>query len=158
MRAIAILMVVLLLGCASAGPYILITSDHAFPDKLGYLYPEKGKKFVIAYMTIENCGYDNFEVSPYRFKLLTLNKVEYTPSIAACMALPNAKYELDLGPTLDSVNLKDGGSVSGSIAYEIPEDDWPNVASPTYSLNPWENIKIRWVPGSYFMDQMTIKK
>lgn len=73
--------------------------------------PKQGYVFLVITMNIENHGYKEFQVSPYSFDLVA-NNIKYKAS--------GGSYLLD--DKLDSVDILDGGSVKGSIAFEVPSN------------------------------------
>ncbi|MFZ3058287.1 MAG: DUF4352 domain-containing protein [Candidatus Methanoperedens sp.] len=73
--------------------------------------PKKGYVFLVITMNIENHGYKEFQVSPYSFDLVA-NNIKYKAS--------GGSYLLD--DKLDSVDILDGGSLKGSVAFEVPSN------------------------------------
>ena len=92
--------------------YIQANFAGKFYSIMGYSSPDPGKKFLVIDLTIENHGYDSFDTDPYRFKV-TADKVQYD--------IAGASYYLDsIGKAmLDSVTLRDGGKISGFLAYKF---------------------------------------
>jgi hypothetical protein len=61
-------------------------------------------------MNIENHGYEKFHVSPSIFNIIA-NNIKYGES---------GSYQLD--DVLARVDIPDGGSIKGSVAFEIPSN------------------------------------
>lgn len=84
--------------------------------------PDPGYDYAIVNVDITNDGCPEFYVTPHRFTLFTGN-VGYSSALV-----------VHLENELRSVDIRDGGQVSGKIAFEIPEnrhdmaiscDSWP---------------------------------
>ncbi|MGB8217859.1 MAG: DUF4352 domain-containing protein [Candidatus Methanoperedens sp.] len=69
-----------------------------------------GNVFLVITMNIENHGYEKFHVSPSFFHLIA-NNIKYVES---------GSYQLD--DVLARVDIPDGGSINGSIAFEVPSN------------------------------------
>lgn len=79
-------------------------------DSIGQFgQPKEGKVFLIITMNIENKGYDKFNTNTFNFNLIA-NNIKYDV----------ATESFSLDDKLDSVDLLDGGSIKGSIAFEVP--------------------------------------
>jgi hypothetical protein len=106
-------------------------------NKLGpYTEAGPGKVYLITNLQIENHGYDEFSVNPNYVKVET-NNVQYDYSWVSLD---------DLGlASLDSATLKDGGIITGAIAFEIPSNTnqyalvWKTWAGDSY------NVKVEYV-------------
>ena len=61
-------------------------------------------------MNIKNPGYEKFHASPYIFSLMA-NNITYGQS---------GSYQLD--DVLSIVDILDGGSISGSVAFNVPSN------------------------------------
>jgi hypothetical protein len=135
LKLIVLLAILLLIGCAAAEQYVQINYTGTSYNKIGYASPDPGKKFLVVDLTIENHGYDSIDTNPYRFKV-TVDNVEYD--------ITGASYSLDSidKAKLDSVTLKDGGKISGSLAYQVP------AATTSYSFKyvpyAWENYDVKY--------------
>jgi hypothetical protein len=135
MKAIVVLAVLLMIGCAAAEQYVQINYAGTSYDKIGYSSPDPGKKFLVVDLAIENYGYDSVETNPYRFTV-TIDNVEYD--------IAGVSYSLDsIGKAkLDNVKLKDGGKISGSLAYQVP------AATTSYSFRyttySWEDYDVKY--------------
>ncbi|MCZ7403227.1 MAG: DUF4352 domain-containing protein [Candidatus Methanoperedens sp.] len=71
---------------------------------------EPGNVFLVISMNIENHGYEKFHASPYIFNLIA-NNLTYGQS---------GSYQLD--DVLAIVDIPDGGSINGSIAFNVPSN------------------------------------
>jgi len=69
-----------------------------------------GNVFLVISMNIENHGYDKFHVSSYIFNLIA-NNITYGQS---------GSYQLD--DVLATVDIPDGGSINGSVAFNVPSN------------------------------------
>jgi hypothetical protein len=69
-----------------------------------------GMVFLVITMNIENHGYEKFHVSPSTFDLIA-NNIKYGES---------GSYQLD--DALARVDILDGGSINGSVAFEVPSN------------------------------------
>lgn len=103
---------------SSTQPYLLVIGNS--PSTSGTIAASAGKEFVVVEATITNNGYDKFAVNPYSFTV-TINRVKYDI---------DAVHTFMVGNKLDSVELLDGGSTTGSIVFEIPSD----IAAQDYQL------------------------
>jgi len=118
-------------------PYVLIKCQGTTYSKLGpYTEAGVGKVYLVTNLQIENHGYDEFYVNPNYVKV-EANNVLYDYSWVSLE---------DIGlPSLDSVTLMDGGSVTGALAFEIPS----NTQRYTLLWRPWGgesyNVKVEYV-------------
>ncbi len=77
----------------------------------GYSEPKPGNIFLIVTMTIDNHGYDEINTNPNYFSVIANNiKYDYTSST----------YSLE--DKLDTADILDGGSMRGSMAFEVPSN------------------------------------
>jgi hypothetical protein len=94
-------------------------------DSIGDYTPSIGKSYLVANIEIRNNGYDgSFPVSPSYFAV-TIDGNQHYNSYAT--------YGLDAAfnlPHLSDTNLGNGNSISGYVAFEIPQG-----SSNKYSLN-----------------------
>jgi len=81
-------------------------------------------------LDVENKGYDSFSTNSFYFSVIVSN-VEYDT------AWVTLEDELKL------VDLLDGGSTSGKLAFEVPKE----VTSTGYQLKyqAWETYNIKWI-------------
>ncbi len=126
---IAFLAVLLLVGiCAAQSPYIGICELQGdITSKVGYSVPPPEKAYLLIPVIVENHGYKEFSLDPYKFKV-AIDKVKYGSAYL--------KYSIaDAGLTpLDKVTLQDGGKVFGYIGFEIPVRKTSYLLS--YDLSP----------------------
>ena len=71
---------------------------------------KSGSTFLILDMTISNNGYDEFSTNSFYWKVL-VNNIEY-----------GTAFVIHLEDELRLVTLRDGGKISGNLAFEVPED------------------------------------
>lgn len=92
--------------------------------------PEAGKVFVVVDLEISNNGCPNFSVNPFRFNLIADN-VSYSPA-----------FVTQLENKLDAVDVRDGGTTSGKLTFEVPEDfsEFAMSCDSRYG----ENCRIEW--------------
>ncbi len=89
---------------------VVISYSAKKEDSIGkFGQPKEGKVFLIITMNIENKGYDKFNTNTFNFNLIA-NNIKYDV----------ATESFSLDDKLDSVDLLDGGSTKGSIAFEVP--------------------------------------
>ncbi len=89
---------------------IVITYSDRTTDSLGdFSKPKAGNTFLVVTMTIKNNGYDKFGTNQLYFSVVT-NNVKRDSSFDSGM----------LTDKLDLVDLLDGGSTTGSLAFEVP--------------------------------------
>jgi hypothetical protein len=90
---------------------IIISYSAKKVNSLGqYEDANPGKVFLVITMNIENHGYEKFPASPYLFYLI-VNNIKYGES---------GSYQLD--DVLDRVDVPDGGSINGSVAFIVPSN------------------------------------
>ncbi|MBA2840897.1 hypothetical protein HNP87_001429 [Methanococcus maripaludis] len=83
------------------------------------------KIFLILYLTFENHGYDEINVNPDYFNIIVEN-IEYAPCY-------ESRY---LNSNLESVTLKNGENISGTLIFEVPEYE-----SINYDINYKDSLK-----------------
>lgn len=118
-------------------PYVLIKCQGTLYSKIGqYTKADPGKTYLVTNLQIENHGYDDFSVNPNYVKV-EINNVQYDYSWVGIG---------DLGlASLDSATLKDGGIITGAVAFEIPSNTdqyalvWKTWAGESY------NVKVEYV-------------
>jgi hypothetical protein len=127
MKSIIMLAVLLLVGVASAEPYISIKQDSS-------AIPDTGNAYLLVHVVIENHGYNEFEANPFRFKI-DVNNVEYDVDTVMF-----SRLEL---PKLGTIKLKDDGKTAGYLVFQIPEGctDYKLV----YPLYSWEDFNIIYI-------------
>lgn len=96
-----------------------------------YTKAETGNEFVKVTVKIKNNSDDKISVSPLEFKVLDSNGVYH-----------DYNY-LVLKEPLKSVDLAKGGSISGSVAFEVPKND--------------TNLKLVYTPSLWSDEQVEIK-
>lgn len=77
-----------------------------------FAQPETGKEFVVVTVDIANSSDSTLDYNAFEFKMQDSNGVQQTESI---MALSEGK--------LNSGSLAKGGTVTGKLAYEVPQGD-----------------------------------
>ena len=118
-------------------PYVLIKCQGTLYSNIGqYTKADPGKAYLVTNLQIENHGYDEFSVNPNYVKV-EINNVQYDYSWVGVG---------DLGlASLDSATLKDGGIITGAVAFEIPSNtDQYALVWKTWA---WEsyNVKVEYV-------------
>jgi len=108
--------------------------DGIYKKKIGHSEPAPGKIYLLIPVTVENQGYEEFPLSPYQFKL-TVDKVKYDS-----VPLSYAMSQAGLVP-IESVELQDGGKISGYIAFEAPASTTNYELS--YDTGSWEDYDIK---------------
>lgn len=106
----------------------LTIGDMEFKDRVGKNYPsqpEKGKKFFVVFVTVKNTGKESEYIYSGDFTLENTNKNNYDASIET--------YGIE--NYLGGTDIKGGGSISGSLVFEIPENSIPSLlyCSPLWS-------------------------
>ena len=112
----------------------MCTGDGISKKKIGYSEPAPGKIYLLIPVTVENQGYEEFPLSPYQFKL-TVDKVKYDSA-----ALSYTMSQAGLVP-LESVELQDGGKISGYISFEVPASTTDYELS--YDTWAWEDYDVK---------------
>ena len=79
--------------------------------------PQSGYVFIDFSLTVMNCGYQSFQVGPSQFDVL-INGVKYAVSLDATSRLAKP-----LTPQVLSNQME----VSGSLSYEIPASQVPDI-------------------------------
>ncbi len=129
------MVLLLFAGAASAEQYVQVDSSGQAIDQI-YHPPDIGKIYLLVYITISNHGYDNVYTNPICFQV-EVNKVKYGYDGASHMLSYIGK------PMLDTVDLGDGGQISGYLVFQIPVDTtrYELIYNPIY---PSENEKVRY--------------
>ena len=120
---------------STSGQQIVITYSATIQNQIGSGdfadKPSPGNVFLVVNMTINNLGYDSFSVNPFYFSLAS-NNIKYSSSF----------YSYSLPNNLQSVDILNGGSLTGSLAFEVPS------GTATYSMQ-YEGIfttyNIQWI-------------
>jgi hypothetical protein len=99
-----------------------------------YSTPASGKVYLVVNMTIQNRGYDKFEVNPFYFKVV-VDSVAYSYSIASS-ALGDEGYTY-----LGVASVLDGGKISGALAFEVPK----GYSLYSMQYNGFSTYTINWV-------------
>lgn len=90
---------------------ITISYKTTTTDKIGeYSVAPEGKVFLIVTMTIENNGYPELNTNPNYFNVM-INNIKYTYDTVT----------YSLSDKLDTVDIMNGGTLTGSIAFTIPD-------------------------------------
>lgn len=109
---------------------IIIRYSATTARSIGFLAPEAGYIYLILDLDVENRGYESFSTG-WGFYVV-VDRVKY--STAGTLLLENS---------LKSVDLLDGGRVSGRVSFEVPQDvlslDW----EPRYE-GIWD-YNIKWI-------------
>jgi|GEM_PF-4570542 len=101
----------------------------------GYPYtiqPDSGKVFLVVNMTIKNEGYDKFSVNPFYFNAI-VNNIQYGYD-------SNSYYLVNY---LESVDVLNNGTLTGSLAFQIPVSDSSSLLNLTYNA-PFVSYNIIW--------------
>lgn len=93
--------------------------------------PEAGHVYLVLDLSIENQGYDSFSASPFYFYLV-INNVKYSTALV-----------FNLENELMSVDVLDGGRVTGKLAFEVPLEAVTRGYQITYE--GFETYNIEWV-------------
>ena len=113
---------------------ITIKYSMSSAQKLGdFSEAPKGKTYLILNLDIENNGYDSFFVSPIALNIV-INGAKYSSSMDS--------YYLD--NSLSSVDLIDGGKISGNLAFVVPILNNYNNVSLAYDTMLGK-FNIKWV-------------
>ncbi len=90
---------------------ILINHFGGLTNMIGeYNEAPQGKKYMILTLEIENRGYNTFSTNPLYWKV-EVDNIQYSISIATYSLIDK----------LDTVEIKDGGKIKGTLAFEVPE-------------------------------------
>jgi len=106
--------------------------DYTMGDYPYTAQPNSGKTFLVVNMAIKNNGYDKFNTNPYYFHV-AVNNIQYDYD-------SNTYY---LADKLDSVDVLNGGTLTGSLVFQIPT----SVASAPFNLTydvPFVTYNIIW--------------
>jgi hypothetical protein len=126
------LVVLMLVSMVSAEQYVQVDSSGQAIDQIiisSYSTPEFGKIYLLVDITISNHGYDNVYTNPGCFQV-EINKVKYGYDAASYLNEIGGAYDIGGAskPMLDTVDLGDGGQISGYLVFQIPRD------APRYNL------------------------
>jgi len=91
---------------------------------------DPGYTYLVVSLDIENKGYESFSTNSFYFSVIVSN-VEYDTTWVG------------LEDKLKAVDLLNGGSTSGKLAFEVPKD----VSTTSYQLKyqAWESYNIEWI-------------
>ena len=100
-------------------------------DSIGNYEAKPGNTFLIVGLEIESHGANSFYVDPGIFEI-EVDNIGYT----VCFSV--ATYSLN--DYLDTVRLRDGGKISGRVAYEVPKGE-----GDKYCLEyvGWDDCEVR---------------
>lgn len=117
----------------ASGDRVMISYSSAIMNRIGaYSDPKPGNVFLVLDMTVQNQGYSSFNTNPYWFSA-TVNKVKYQWSWASA----------SLDNELENVDVQNGGTVRGKLAFEVPSE----VATSGFQIGyeiPFKNYSIEW--------------
>lgn len=99
-----------------------------------YSQASPGKTFLIVTMTIENKGYQSLNTNPNYFNIV-IDKIKYSYT-AETYQLPDK---------LDTIDILDGGTITGSIAFSIPANT--NKYELLYD-QAFRNYNIEYIPNN----------
>jgi hypothetical protein len=94
-------------------------------------HPEAGCVYLIVNMSIQNNGYESFEIYPWTDLFVVVDGVAYFKAIVK-----------QLGNQLPGIlKVIDGGTLTGNLAFEVPE------GATTFSMRyeGFSDYNIRWV-------------
>jgi len=110
---------------------ITITFSASIMGQIGNDAPEKtGYRFLVVNMDILNQGYNSFNTNPGYF-VVTVNNVNYDYS-SSSYGLPDC---------LPTVDVLDGGNLTGTLAFEIPS----NTMNYSIKYDGFNTYNIQWV-------------
>jgi uncharacterized repeat protein (TIGR02543 family) len=116
-------------------PIIIITYSSMTTTQIGTGFfpdePESGNVFLVLDMTINNQGYDSFNTNQFYFSVIVDN-VEYSTA-----------FVVHLDNKLESVDILDGGTVQGKLAFEVPEK--VNILGFEVVYDAWDWYNIEWI-------------
>ena len=105
-------------------------SGSAWPEIGGHIYPESGNAFLVVDLTIENQGYDQFNMIPLGFEV-TVNKTKYNADISSSS---------DIAGVLQPQLLKNGQSAVGKLAFEVLSTTFISDFKINYTQSAGYNI------------------
>jgi len=110
--------------------YSATTEDAVFSESGYPSQAESGKVFLVVSMAIKNNGYEKFSTNLFYFSVIA-NNVKYDVDAST--------YSIEDG--LDSVDVLDGGVLTGKVVFQIPQS-----ASSGYILSykSFETYNIVW--------------
>ena len=93
---------------------------------------DPGHTYLVVSLDIENKGYESFYTNPFNFAVI-VSHVAYDP----------ATPTWGMDDRLKTVDLLDGGRISGKLAFEVPEE----VTSIGYQLKyqGFKSYNIEWI-------------
>ncbi len=113
------------------GDYILTVDKTENSKGTDYDKPKKGNEFLVISVTIKNNGDDEIYYNPYDFSVQNgngqVNDITFT--------------SIDSDTALNSGKLIAGGSVSGTLAFEVPKND--NNLLLRYQPDFWSDKEIQ---------------
>lgn len=108
-------------------------SGRTTPQISEYSSSSEGNTFLILNLTVKNNGYEEISTNPMNF-YVTIDNVKYDYS--------SETYSLENG--LETVDVMNGGSVSGEVAFEVPKD----FNSYKLRYEAWSDYNIEWIEKS----------
>ena len=111
---------------------VLIRYTESYRKSIDYIEAGQGNTFLVVTLEIHNNVDQSFDTDPSNFYLIA-SSVKYTHDFSATDYLPD---------TLRSVEVLKGGTVTGSIAFDVP------VLTTSYQLfyeAPFTSFDINWV-------------
>lgn len=124
----------MLVGGAQEKYVQLDTDPGTILHKIGYSEADPGKEYMLVKISVENHGYEEFDLDPSCFKM-TVNKIIYDREYMSSLA--EEGY-----PPLEDVALADGGELSGYIVFSVP--DGTKSYSLKYKQWSWDHYSIKW--------------
>jgi hypothetical protein len=116
----------------TGGQYdVVIEYTDKFQTKIGYNQAKAGYTFLILTLQIQNLVDREFSTNPLYFHVV-VNNVKYDVDFAT----------YSLSDTLQAVQLQKGGTISGSIVFQIPTGT--TSYTPTYQA-PFTTVNIQWI-------------
>ena len=91
---------------------------------------DPGYTYLVVSLDIENKGYESFSTNSFYFSVIVSN-VEYDTAWVA------------LEDELKTVDLLNGGSTSGKLTFEVPEEVTSTGNQLKYQA--WETYNIKWI-------------
>lgn len=109
---------------------VVIRYTEKYSNQISYNQPKAGYTFLILTLQIQNNINREFEVNPFYFHV-TINNVKYDVDFATYA----------LSDTLTSGKVLKGGTLSGSIAFQVPE----GTVNYTPSYEAFETVNVGWI-------------
>lgn len=114
---------------------IIIKHSSKTTSNIGqYSEASPGKIFLIVTMTIENKGYQSLNTNPNYFSVI-IDNIKYS----------YVSETYSLSDKLDTIDILDGGTITGSIAFLIPAD--ANKYKLVYDQS-FRNYNIEYIPSN----------